>query len=244
MSQRTRIVTELKRVLRERGLTYTAVAKHLQLSEASVKRLFSTEDFSLERLDRICELADIELSELVERMQQHAPPAKQLTLAQEQEVVSDPRLFLIAWLVLNRWQFEDIVKEYKFTDRETLRYLIKLDRLKIIELQPQNRVRLLINRHFAWRAGGPVQNYIHQKLLKEFLGAQFQNEQDEFFFHGAVISDAALAQIKRSLRNAAHECTEAIDRDRSLTSAPRNGAALVLALRPWQYSGFAQFLRE
>ncbi len=58
-------------------------------------------------------------------------------------------------MVLNRTPFEEIVRHYRFTDRELLRYFIKLDRLKVIELQPGNRVRLLVSRRFSWRAGGP-----------------------------------------------------------------------------------------
>ena len=83
MAQRTQIVAELKRALRGRGVTYAHVAKHLALSEASVKRLFAAGDFSLERLDRICELAGLELSELVEQMHQQATPVRQLTLGLE-----------------------------------------------------------------------------------------------------------------------------------------------------------------
>lgn len=244
MSQRMQIVGELKRVLHERRLTYAAVAKKLELSEASVKRLFSRNEFSLERLDRICELANIELGQLIERMQERAVPTNQLTLAQEQEVVADPKLFLMTWLLLTRWQYEDIVKTYKFSEREALRYLIKLDRLKIIELQPNNRARLLVSRHFTWRAGGPVQSYIHQKLLREFLATQFLDSRDEFFFHGGAVSEVSLVQLKRALQNAARECVEIMERDRLLRTNNRTGAAFVLALRPWQYSGFAEFLRD
>ena len=244
MSQRAQIIAELKRLLRERGLTYAVVAKKLQLSEANVKRLFSNGNFSLERVDLICELAGIELSQLIERMVANSVPVKQLTLVQEQEVVADPRLFLITWLVLNRWQYADIVKEYAFSERDVLRYLIRLDRLKIIELQPNNRVRLLVSRNFTWRSGGPVQNYIHQKLVREFFATQFHEARDEFFFHGGVISETALAQIRRALQGSARECVEIMDRDRSLLTNKRVGAAFVLALRPWQYSGFTQFHRE
>jgi hypothetical protein len=35
-----------------------------------------------------------------------------------------------------------------------------------------------------------------------------------------------------------------VDRDRSTPLASRHGAAFVLALRPWVYSGFAPFLRR
>lgn len=244
MSQRTQIVAELKLVLREQGINYAAVAKKLQLSEASVKRLFSTCDFSLERIDQICELANTEVSELIERMQERATPTNKLTIAQEQEVIADPKLFLMTWLVLNRWQYDDIIKAYKFSEREALRYLIKLDRLKIIELQPHNKARLLVSRHFTWRAGGPVQNYIHQKLLREFFATRFEDPRAEFFFHGGVVSDIAMAKLKQALQQAARECVEIMDSDRTLPATKRSGAAFVLALRPWQYSGFGQLLRE
>lgn len=243
MAQRTQIVAELKRALRGRGITYAHVAKHLELSEATVKRLFAAGDLSLERLDLVCELAGLELSELVEQMQQQATPMNQLTLAQEQEVVADSRLFLMTWLVLNRWQLDDIVRAYDFTQREALRYLIKLDRLRIIELQPGNRTRVLVSRHFAWRPGGPVHNYLHQKLIKEFMATHFGGKRDEFIFYGGVVSAAAFTQIKRALQNAVRECTETMDRDRAVPLADRAGAAFLVALRPWQYSGFSQFLR-
>lgn len=243
MAQRTQIVAELKRALRGRGITYAHVAKHLGLSEASVKRLFAAGDLSLERLDLICELAGLQLSELVEQMQAQAMPV-QLTLAQEQEVVADSKLFLMTWLVLNRWQLDDIVKTYEFTQREALRYLIKLDRLRIIELQPGNRTRVLVSRHFAWRPGGPVHNYIHQKLIKEFLATHFQGSRADLIFYGGVVSAGAFTQIKRTLQNAVRECTEIMDRDRAVPISERAGAAFLVALRPWQYSGFSQFIRK
>ena len=244
MPQRTQIVAQLKRALRARGLTYSDVARHLALSEASVKRLFAAGDFSLERLDRICELAGVELSELVEQMQEQATPVNQLTLAQEQEVVADSKLFLMTWLVLNRWQFDEIVRTYDFTQREALRYLIKLDRLRIIELQPGNRTRVLVSRHFAWRPGGPVHNYIHQKLIKEFMSMQVHGSRSEMIFYGGAVSTGAFTQIRRTLQNAVRECTEIMDRDRAVPLAERAGAAFLVALRPWQYSGFSQFIRK
>ena len=61
-------------------------------------------------------------------------------------LVADPRLFLITWLVLNRTPFEHIVREYALAERDVVRYLIRLDRLRIIDLLPGNRVKLLVDR--------------------------------------------------------------------------------------------------
>jgi AcrR family transcriptional regulator len=243
MADRTLIVAELKRALRERRLTYADVARRLEVSLPTVKRLFSTGDFSLERVDRICELIGLGLTEILQRAREHAVPVNQLTVAQEKDIVADPRLLFITWLVVvNRATLEDIVRDYRFTEREVLRYLIRLDRLKIIELQPHNRARPLVSRRFAWRPGGPVQRYIHDRLLREFFASRFSDSQDEFVFHGAPVSPETRAQLKRALQNAARECVDLIEGDRSPWNE-RSGTAFVLALRPWLYSGFAQFNR-
>jgi len=243
MAQRTLIVAELKRALRESGHGYADVAQKLQLSLASIKRLFSTEDLSLERVDQICELIGMDLSDIMDRAADRSAPNNQLTLSQESELIADIKLLFMTWLVLVRTPFEDIVRDYHFSKREALQYLIRLDRLKVIELQPGNRVRLLVSRHFSWRPGGPVQKYIHQKLLHEFFASAFAGVQEEFFFHGGRLSDDAFAHIKRALRAASRECAEIIERDR-LTTLPRKGGAFVVAVRPWHFSGFAQFDRE
>jgi AcrR family transcriptional regulator len=242
MAERLLIVAELKRALRERGLTYAVVAQRLGLSLATVKRLFASGDFSLERFEQVCELAGLSLHELLERARDHAAPTNQLTLTQEREVVADPKLFFVTWLVLSRVPAEDIARLYRLGEREILRCLIRLDRLKVVELQPNNRVRLLVSRRFSWRPGGPVQRYIHQKLLREFLASAFAGAHEEFFFHGAMVSAGVHAQLKRILQNAARECMELVERDRGPLDV-RNGAAFVLALRPWGYSGFKPFER-
>lgn len=243
MSDQALVVAELKRVLRERRLTYTDVAAKLGLSLASIKRLFSAGDFSLARVDQICDLAGTELRELLERAHERAAPSNPLTLAQEQELVSDPKLLFITWLVVNRTTFEDIVRLHRFTEREALGYLIRLDRLRVIELKPGNRVRLLVSRRFSWRPGGPVQRYIHDKLLREFLAGHFTGPHEEFFFHGGPVTGASLSRLQRVLQSAARECAEVIEADRTVPPEERRGVAYALALRPWNYSGFAQYER-
>jgi hypothetical protein len=185
----------------------------------------------------------VTLRELLERADERTQPANQLSLAQEQEIVADSRLLFVTWLLVNRIPFEDIVRMYNFTERELLKYFIRLDRLKVIELQPGNRARLLVSRRFTWRSGGPVQKYIHQKMLREFLSSPFAGANEEFFFHGGAVSEKALGELRRALRNATRECVEIVEGDRGAWDS-RNGAAFVLAVRPWKYSEFAQFDRK
>ncbi len=242
MAERDVIVAELKRALRERGHTYADVAKKLGVAVSSVKRLFARGEFTLTRLDQICELIEISLAEILARSNDR-PISSQFTVAQEQEIVSDPKLFLIAWLLVNRTSFEEIVHNYHFTEREVLRLFLRLDQLKCIELLPGNRVRLLVNRHFSWRPGGPIQRFVNQKLLREFMSSNFVGPQEEFVFHGGEVSEAGLTELKNVFRNASRQCAEILGRDRGPRES-RHSAAFLLALRPWKYSGFEQFERK
>ena len=89
MALTTTLIDVLKRELKARGLTYADVAAHIGLSEASVKRMFSTRDFMLSRLDEICEFSGIELSDLARGVAQRETLLQQLSLTQEKELVSD-----------------------------------------------------------------------------------------------------------------------------------------------------------
>ena len=87
MSQASLLVGTLKKGLRQRGLTYAHVACALRLSESSVKRLFSQKNPSLERVDQICRLMKIELTDLLELMQAAEARIAQLTEEQEKVLV-------------------------------------------------------------------------------------------------------------------------------------------------------------
>ena len=54
MDETRQMVDALKRCLKMRGLTYRALAQHINLSEASVKRIFSQRSFTLRPLEQVC----------------------------------------------------------------------------------------------------------------------------------------------------------------------------------------------
>lgn len=240
---RSLLIAELKRTLREQDITYAQVARSLELSLPTIKRMFSREDFTLQRFERICELASCSLADIAARAHERSIPVSQLSVAQERQIVADPKLLLVTWLVMNRMTLEQIVRDYQLTEREVLALFIRLDRLKVIELQPGNRARLLISRHFSWRPGGPVQRFIYDKILQDFLSSNFSGPDEEFWFHGSRVSDESMAALKRALHAAARECALIVDGERA-PARDRRGAAFVLALRRWGYSGFDPYLRR
>lgn len=85
-----------------------------------------------------------------------------------------------------------------------------------------------------------MQRHIHQKLLREFFAAPFDETGEEFFLHGDAVSDRSAAQLRRVIENTIRECMDIVDTDRTAPHE-RRGTAFVLAIRPWEFSGFVEY---
>ena len=157
MSSTLILINKLKNQLKTRGLRYSDIAQHLQLSEGSVKRLLAEDSqVSLERLENICSLLDMEMSELFRLAYIKDNKLTSLTLKQEQRLINDKRLLLVAICVIKGYQFQQIVEQYQFTTTDLIQRLADLDRLNIIELLPENKIRLRISPSFRWQHTGPI----------------------------------------------------------------------------------------
>ncbi len=239
MAQKTRLVDALKASLKAHGKTYADVAVTLQLSETSIKRLFSDCNFSLQRLDDICKMINMEISDLVQLMGENsAVQLSQLTEKQEKEIASDTALLLVTVCVLNRWELQEIVDYFHLSEASCIRYLVKLDRLKLIELFPKNRVKLLVATNFKWRDNGPIQQLFLKKLEADFFNSKFSREDERLIVINGMLVDSSNAVFQRKMEHLAKEFDALNNDDISLPLEERNGVTVVLAIRRWAYGMF------
>ena len=169
MSLRLDLVGALKARLRAAGITYADLAGRLRLSEAAVKRMFSKGAMTLARVEQVCEVLGADLGDLSQDLRAQREPLGELDLRQEEELVRDPKLMLALYLVLNRWRDEDVLSQYKIERVQWDACLIRLARMGLIDLGPNNRVRLRTTRNFRWRPDGPIQRYFEQRLLPQYF---------------------------------------------------------------------------
>jgi transcriptional regulator with XRE-family HTH domain len=232
MARTAVLVETLKRELKARGITYAAVAKRLGMSEASVKRMFAKKEFTLSRLDRICEHAGLEFSELARMVGSQDAVVSQLTEEQEKEFVANPKLMLVALCTLNHWSFADIVAAYELGEAECVKLLARLDRLKFIELMPGNRIRLLVSRAFAWIPDGPIQRLFKEQFQVDFFRSRFDKEGELLLLANGAVSKASVAALLARLRKTAAEFSAMRGDDAGLPAASRQPITLLLAARP------------
>ena len=138
----------LKQCLREQRFTYKQIAQKLNVSEASVKRNFSLQAFSLDKLEQICECLNLSLSDLFSLSQKQQEKISQLSEKQEMELLANPKLLLAAVCVRDGWRFSEIIKHYNISEVEGSKLMTTVDKLKFIELLPNNRYKLLIAQNF------------------------------------------------------------------------------------------------
>lgn len=244
MSQTTQLVDTLKKILREKKITYADVASCLDLSEANVKRMFSKRHFTLERLEQVCALANADLSYLMSRMNEGSMIIDELTLEAEQELISNEKLLMMAQLLINRWELEDITGTYTFERHEVTQLLAKLDRLGIIELLPGDRVRNLISRDFRWIHNGPVYKFFEKHVAAEFFNCKFNPKSGELLiFMAGMLTRTSNAHMQSRMRQLAKEYDDLCKEDGKLPVDETYGTGLVLAMRPWELSVFSNYRR-
>jgi len=244
MRQSRALLDTLKSELKRRGKTYAEIAPALGLSESSVKRLFSTGNISLRRLEQLCDLLSLEFGELVRAMEQRESLTSCLSVEQEQELVSDIRLLLMAHFLINGLDVDTITARYRISTTDSIRLLAKLDRLGIIELLPYNRVRVRLSRQFRWQPRGPIQRFYERSIQSEFLRAPFSGPGEQRLFVSGMLSHESSARLIRKLHRLAAEFDELSLEDRSLAAERRSGTSLILAMRAWEPAAFLQLRRQ
>ncbi|BFM11040.1 helix-turn-helix transcriptional regulator [Simiduia litorea] len=243
MAQVTAIIDTLKSCLKAHGLRYVEVAKVLNLSEASVKRLFRTRSFDLEQLQNICQLMGMEISDLIQAMNQRNPGIAQLSVAQEEEIAKDPATLLIAVCVLNRWTLEEMVSFYRFSESDIIRKLALLDKLNIIELLPNNHIKLKVAANFHWQHNGPIATFFKSTIERELFNADFEQPSNHLAILNGMLSAQSAQAFQLKLKKLAQEFDQINNADAALDVNKRDGVTLVLAMRDWHYSTFQSFIR-
>ncbi|NIO40514.1 MAG: helix-turn-helix domain-containing protein [Burkholderiales bacterium] len=243
MSETAAMVNGLKRVLKARRINYAQVAEALGLSEATVKRMFSKQEFSMHRFEQVCQLAEVKLIELAKEASSEKNYVSQLTEEQERRILGDTKLFIVAVCVLNHLTLEQIVSIYDISESECIRLLLELDRIRFLQLFPNNRIKLLVSRTFSWRPNGPILHYVKATGAEDYFRSRFDGAGEHVTLINALLSAASSAQIIHQLKRIGRDFAERHDDDKHLPLGERRPASLLLAIRPWEPEAFKKLRR-
>ncbi len=243
MTEYQTFVCALKRALRQKGITYAQVAVELDLSEATVKRLFSRGGFTLERFEQICTLATTTITAVARSVESADHTIQHLTTDQERTIVRNRKLLLVAICALNGLTLEHMVDLYTLSRPEAIGLLLQLDRMGLLKLLPENRIRLRAADTFAWLPDGPVLQLLRARIQTDYFRSHFDRPNESFEFVTTMLAEDTLPQFQEKLSrllqefSAAHAC-----RDRSKRRELRP-FTVVAAMRSWEIDEFRALRR-
>ena len=244
MSTTLDVVQLLKAELKQARITYAELGAELGLAESSVKRMFAKGDMPLKRIDEICRVLKCDFGELARKLADGELLRVELSVEQEQAVVSDPRLLVVALCTLSQWPFEQIVSTYALSEAEAVRHLTRLDRLGVIELKPHNRYRLKLAKTFRWRPHGPVMQFFRQHGVGDYFSGSFDGEGEMFgLVHGHI--SASMAQVfQERLQRFTQDFARQHLADLRLPASHKRGFTAVVSLRSWTFRPLRDMLRD
>jgi transcriptional regulator with XRE-family HTH domain len=237
-SEVVQLMETIKRQLKAQGKTYRDVAHALRLSEPSVKRLFATGRFSIDRIAAIGKLLGYTLAELTQAATDVMPTVQALEPQQEKQLMSDPQLLLVAVCALNHWSMNEMLAAYRIAPTACLKHLLVLDRMGLIELLPGNRIRLRVARDFDWRPDGPIRRFFREEGLADFLDAAFDDDGEVMDFSHGMLTRSASTQMQLEIRRVRARLASLHAESATSPVGERRGTGLFFAMREWEPEKF------
>src|ERR1700679_1145227 len=124
MSGSATLIRAIKTRLKTQGISYRELGKLIGISEPTVKRDLARGNFSLQRLDRICDALGVNVGDLVQPADHAA--VTELSEQQEQALVTNPRALVVTYLIVNDWKFDEIVSAFQLDENQLVSLLLKL----------------------------------------------------------------------------------------------------------------------
>lgn len=158
----------LKKVLKMRGHTYEDVSNALDLSESSVKRIFTAKDGNLGRIQDLCDWLEIRFEDLVtlsvetEREENYV-----MTQPQESFFLKNPSALQFFVELYEYGQTpEEVRLHYGLTRKSVIKYLNDLERIGLLEVHPNDKIKFKFSGFFTVRDGGTLGKIILRNSME------------------------------------------------------------------------------
>ncbi len=245
MPESSAFLHAIKQCLKAKGMSYGELAARLELSESSVKRLFSREALTLKRLEDILAVLELTMLDVAKlAATEAAAEPGLLTLEQETTLAADRRLFSFFHLLLFGGTVAKIVASYAVSMQEAERWLRELDELRLLDRLPGGKIRMLVSRSIAWRPRGPLRAEYEDEIRRRFLAGKFDGELDLAKFATRRLGVASQAALNKKLLKVFTEMDALSALDTGDATQRAEVSCLYVAFRPYEFDGLMAFERR
>ena len=225
------ILFELRRELKVKGIRVAGLARQMEVAEPTVWRWLRGDGLTLDRLDEICAIADLDLRDLLARGDDDQQ--ERFTLAQERVLAADRGLALVFFAILHGAQRRDLEQEFGLPTDRLDSHLERLKRLGLVEAPSRGRLRSKMRRTVRWRQGGPLSMAFERTVKPLFMSMDFGSTEALYMSDMLSLSEAGRARVHalfETLRDDIHVISQ---QEEAARLEGREWSGVLMMVRPF-----------
>lgn len=233
MENQSRLVVEnLKAQLKLRGISYRQLAQVWSVSESSIKRIMSSDEISLSRIESACLAMNLHIGDFFRQINfPNESGLFYLTVEQEKWLSKEPET-LNYFLLLNEGRSpSEILRDYSISNEKNIKILNQLEKWGLVEVHPNNRIKRKFLGNLRFRKEGPLGQQIETVVRLEFLNSTFEKNDEYFTFLHLNFVSGDLQKYKSKILEIFKEMTTQSEKNRNHPNATSYG--ITMAMRPW-----------
>lgn len=169
-AERNAVFESLKAAVRSRGWTYADLARHVEMSESGIKKIFSQENCSLDRLCQFAAAVDLTLADLTEAAAEAPLEPVHLSAELQASLLARPAVFALYWRVaVEGYRVSHAQHDLSLSDAELRRALSALDDSGLVRVGPGERVRIAPANLTQWHGEGPLLDAVYGEWPKAVI---------------------------------------------------------------------------
>lgn len=176
------------------GITQADIAKELDVSIGTIKRWYSGKGFTVSSIQQLSEYLGISLSQLFAEIE-NEKETFEYTLKQEKILAQKPELLVFFDHLLRGKSIKQIQNLFNIKNQKTDQILLALDKVGLIELHENNKVKLLRKGEPVWKKDGPLSKKFKGIVIDDFL-CKLKEKDASFFIHDYLVDDLGQILLK------------------------------------------------
>jgi hypothetical protein len=178
--------------------------------------------------------------ELIKICEPFRPKITRFSEHQELELASNKKLLTLLYLLSAGVNKKSIFENYNFSVTEYKRFLLRLDKLDLIELHAKDRFQLKFDKNVSWIPGGPLEKKYKEAIIKEFLNSPFNGTLERIRMLNGRLSPSSIQVLSRQLQKFVEKFEELSALDAEESKQKTKAVSAVIAYRPWLFSLLAK----
>lgn len=232
------VIAILKRELKNRKMKYEDLADKLGLSLSGLKKVLSSKDLSLARLQTLCDVLGMPLVQVLSLADDTKVQDVYLTEEQENLLLKNPDVFHLYWkLRFESMPLYQYIQSVKGSREEVRTRLRKLEKVGLVRIDPKGDLEFSDKGIIRWNNYGPLVEHLNRKWSSELVESILKKKDPRIVLNLALLSlsEASFAELNTELRELVDRYSTRSQKDRYLRDEKLKKVALLVAADEYQF---------